>query len=146
MKKIIMSISLIGIMLLSLTGCTKTMSYTYKVETGDNVKITLKTNDGYSFTSDLPFVISKDGSKLSQGTFINSSYYDQYVDSATNTGKIIDKGSNDDIEYVFYSYNDTEYNYIIKIKNSNTSLLLGNPNSQEEAEKCFKLLSFNLEK
>ena len=146
MKKIFMGNLMAGIMIVSLTGCTTNKSYTYTVETGDKVKITLNTTDGYDLSSDLPFTISKDGNNLSQGTFIQGSYYEQYVNAANTQGQIIDKGSNDNIEYVFYSYNNSEYNYVIKIKNSNTALLLGNPNSEEEAKKCFDLLSFNLEK
>ena len=146
MKKIFKSILLVGIMMLALTGCTTNKSYTYTVETGDKVKITLNTTDGYDLSSDLPFAISKDGNTLSQGTFIQESYYEQYVNAANTQGQIIDRGSNDNIEYVFYSYNNSEYNYVIKIKDSNTALLLGNPNSQEEAKKCFELLSFSLEK
>ena len=137
MKKIFKSILLVGIMMLALTGCTTNKSYTYTVETGDKVKITLNTTDGYDLSSDLPFAISKDGNTLSQGTFIQESYYEQYVNAANTQGQIIDRGSNDNIEYVFYSYNNSEYNYVIKIKDSNTALLLGNPNSQEEAKKCF---------
>ena len=146
MKKIFKSILLVGIMMLALTGCTTNKSYTYTVETGDKVKITLNTTDGYDLSSDLPFAISKDGNTLSQGTFIQESYYEQYVNAANTQGQIIDRGSNDNIEYVFYSYNNSEYNYVIKIKDSNTALLLGNPNSQEEAKICFELLSFSLEK
>lgn len=146
MKKIFKSILLVGIMMLALTGCTTNKSYTYTVETGDKVKITLNTTDGYDLSSDLPFAISKDGNTLSQGTFIQESYYEEYVNAANTQGQIIDRGSNDNIEYVFYSYNNSEYNYVIKIKDSNTALLLGNPNSQEEAKKCFELLSFSLEK
>ena len=146
MKKIFKSILLVGIMMLALTGCTTNKSYTYTVETGDKVKITLNTTDGYDLSSDLPFAISKDGNTLSQGTFIQESYYEQYVNAANTQGQIIDRGSNDNIEYVFYSYNNSEYNYVTKIKDSNTALLLGNPNSQEEAKKCFELLSFSLEK
>lgn len=146
MKKIFTSILLVGIMIVSLTGCTTNKSYTYNIETGDKVKITLNTTDGYDLSSDLPFTVSKDGNTLSQGTFIQGSYYQQYVETANTQGQIIDRGSNDSIEYVFYSYNNSEYNYVIKIKDSDTALLLGNPNSQEEAKKCFELLSFSLEK
>ena len=129
-----MGILMAGIMIVSLTGCTTNKSYTYTVGTGDKVKITLNTTDGYDLSSDLPFTISKDGNNLSQGTFIKGSDYEQYVNAAKTQGQIIDKGSNDNIEYVFYSYNNSEYNYVIKIKNSNTALLLGNPNSEEEAK------------
>ncbi|MEI3530406.1 MAG: hypothetical protein V8Q75_04970 [Bacilli bacterium] len=148
MKKAFMPLAIIGIMLLTLTGCTKNKSYTFTVETGDKIKIQLNTTDGYDLSSDLPFTISKNGNTLSQGTFITISSYEEYVNAAKtdSLAKIIDERSKDNIEYVFYSYNNSEYNYVIKVKNSNTGILLGNPNSQEEAEKCFELLKFTLEK
>lgn len=146
MKKFVMGIAMVGVMLLTLTGCTTSKSYTFNVENGDAIKVTLNTTDGYNITSDIPFKILKDENTLSQGIFIKGSYYDQYVEAATAQGNIIKKESNDNIEYVFYSYENLEYNYIIKIKNSDTALLLANPNSQEEAEKCFELLSFSVEK
>lgn len=147
MKKVFISFLLVGVILLTLTGCTTTKSYVFSVETGDQIKIELNTTDGYDLSSDLPFTISKDGETLSQGIFIDMSYYDAYVNAAStdSLAKIIDQGSKDEIEYIFYSYNDSEYNYIIKVKNSNTGILLGNPNSQEEAERCFELLTFTLE-
>lgn len=147
MKKVFLSLTVVGIMILTLTGCTKNKSYTFTVETGDKIKIQLNTTDGYDLSSDLPFTISKDGNILSQGTFITISSYDEYVNAAKtdSLAKVIAENSEDNIEYVFYSYNNSEYNYVIKIKNSNTGILLGNPNSQEEAEKCFELLTFTLE-
>lgn len=147
MKKVFLSLTVVGIMILTLTGCTKNKSYTFTVETGDKIKIQLNTTDGYDLSYDLPFTISKDGNILSQGTFITISSYDEYVNAAKtdSLAKVIAENSEDNIEYVFYSYNNSEYNYVIKIKNSNTGILLGNPNSQEEAEKCFELLTFTLE-
>ena len=147
LKKVFMSLAIIGIMLLTLAGCTTTKSYTFSVETDDKIKVELNTTDGYDLSSDLPFTVSKDGKTLSQGTFMEVSYYDEYVNAANtdSLAKVIDQGSKGEIEYVFYSYNDSEYNYIIKVKNSNTGIILGNPNSQEEAEKCFELLTFTLE-
>lgn len=148
MKKVFMSLAIIGVMLLTLTGCTKSKSYTFTVETGDKVKVQLNTTDGYDLSSDLPFTISKNGNTLSQGTFITTDGYNQYIDvvNSDSNARILDSGTKDGISYTFYSYNDSEFNYVIKIDDSNTGILLGNPNSQEEAKKCFELLIFTLEK
>ena len=147
-KKVFMSLAIIGVMLLTLTGCTKSKSYTFTVETGDKVKVQLNTTDGYDLSSDLPFTISKNGNTLSQGTFITTDGYNQYIDvvNGDSNARILDSGTKDGISYTFYSYNDSEFNYVIKIDDSNTGILLGNPNSQEEAKKCFELLTFTLEK
>lgn len=148
MKKVFMSLAIVGVMLLTLTGCTKSRSYTFIVETGDKVKVQLNTTDGYDLSSDLPFTISKDGNTLSQGTFITTDGYNQYIDvvNSDSNARILDSGTKDGISYTFYSYNDSEFNYVIKIDGSNTGILLGNSNSQEEAKKCFELLTFTLEK
>ena len=47
-----------------LTGCTTSKSYTFKVETGDEIEVKLNTNDGYDITSDLPFSVLKDEETL----------------------------------------------------------------------------------
>lgn len=148
MKKVFMSLAIIVVMLLTLTGCTKSKSYTFTVETGDKIKVQLNTTDGYNLSSDLPFKISKNGNTLSQGTFITIDGYNKYIEviNSNSNIKILDNGTRDGISYTFYSYNDSEFNYVIKIDNSYTGILLGNPNSQEEAEKCFELLTFTLEK
>lgn len=148
MKKIIKSLFICFITLLVVTGCTKTMSYTYEVATGDKIKVTLNVNEGHKFKTDLPFTITKDDKELSQGTFIYGKYFDEYVNAAKtdSNATIISSGETDNFEYAFYSYNNKEYNYVIRVKNSNTAILLGNTNSKEEAIKCFELLNFEVVK
>lgn len=147
MKKVFMCLAVVGVMLMAFTGCTTTKSFTYSVETGDSIKVTLDTSDGYDLSSDLPFTVSKDGETLMQGTFIQGSYYEEFVNVAKtdSSAVIIDEVSDDDIEYVFYSVNDSEFDYVINIKNSKTALVLGSQKSQSEAEECYKLLTFSVE-
>lgn len=147
-KKVLSLFALVGTLLLTVTGCTTTKSYTYEVTTGDSVKVKLNTSDGYDITSNLPFTISKDDKTLSQGTFITIDEYNQYLDAVSRDtkAKILDSNSKDGITYTFYSYDNSEFNYIIKIDNSKTGILLGNPNSQTEAEECFNKLTFYLVK
>lgn len=146
MKKILSSLVLVCALVLTLTGCTTTKSYTFDVETGDSIKVELNASDGYDISADLPFTISKDDKTLSQGTFVTIDGYNQYLDAVNNdtNSKILDSGTKDGITYTFYSYNNSEYNYIIKVDGSNTGILLGNPNSQVEAETVFNLLEFSI--
>lgn len=148
MKKLIRVLSVIFILTLILTGCTTSKSFIYKVQTGDSVEVKLDTSNGYNLSSDLPFTISKDNTKLSQGTFITMDGYNQYIELVNNdtNSKIIDSGNKNGITYTFYTYNNSEFNYVIKINNSNTGILLGNPNSQKEAKEIFERLTFSLEK
>jgi len=131
---------------LLITGCTTSKSFTYDVETGDKIEVKLNTTDGYDISSNLPFTIYKNEESLSQGTFITIAGYNQYLEAVNSDpdAKIIDSGTNGTITYTFYSYGTSEYNYIIKINGSKTGVLLGNPNSQKEAEDCFSRLTFTL--
>lgn len=150
MKKIrnfiVLSI-LLATMLLTLSGCDTKTSYTYDVETGDKIKIELKTNGGYSMTSDLPIEISKDDEVISQGTFGKKEAYDLYYKIVKEDSKatLIEEKNKDNIEYIFYEYNDSEYNYIIKIKDSKTCFILANNKSKESAQEVFKNLKFEVE-
>ena len=139
MKKLFSSLLIIGLILIGVSGCKSSKSFTFDVETGDKIKVELNTTDGYDLSSDIPFVISKDNKTL------KPEYYNYYIDlvNEDSDSTIIDSGSNSNIDYVFYSYNNSEYNYIIKVKNSNTGILLGNDHSKQEAEKCFSLLTFS---
>ena len=147
MKKILSSLVLVMAMVLTLTGCTTSKSFTWDVNTGDKIKIKVDTSGGYDITSDLPFTISKDDETLSQGTFITIDGYNQYMNAVDNdsTANVIDSGTKNGITYTFYSVNNSEFNYLIKIDGSNTGILLGNPNSQSEAEEIFNRLTISKE-
>ncbi len=147
MKNKIKVIGIILCTILIMTGCTTSKAYTYDVETGDRIKIELNTTEGYDISSDLPFVISKDGETLSQGTFITMEGYQYYSDAVEEDDlvTVLDSGTKNGVEYLFYSYDGKEFNYILKVEDSNTGILLANPNSEEEAETCFNLLTFSKE-
>ena len=149
MKKILFSVFAFCMMLIFLTGCSTYKSYTFNVSTGDKVKIKMVTSSGYDLTSNTPIKFSKDGETISQGTFAQGPAYIIYRNSAKSQGaKILKEDSNKTIDYFFYEYNNngkTEYNYIIKIKDSNTCFILASQKSQEEAEEIFSKLEFSLE-
>lgn len=147
-KKIVKMLSLALISVFAITGCTTSKSYTFDVSTGDKIKVELQTNDGYDISSNLPFEISKDGNILSQGTFITIDGYNQYVDIANDTSSgatVLDEGNKNGVTYTFYSYNNEEFNYIIKVDNSNTGVLLGNDVSEQSAKEVFEKLTFSKE-
>lgn len=147
MKKFLSLFVVVVIVLVTLTGCSTSRSYTWDVATGDKIKIKLDTTEGYNMTSDVPFTISKDDVTLTQGTFITIDGYNQYMDAVNNdvTARVIDSGSKNGVTYTFYTVNNLEFNYIIKINDSNTCVLLGNRNSQKEAEDVFNKLFFSKE-
>lgn len=147
MKKILSSLVFATALLLTVTGCSTNKAFTWDVATGDKIKIQLETTDGYDITSELPFAVSKGGETLSQGTFVTIDGYNQYMNAVKidSNAKVIDNGTKNGVTYTFYSVNNSEFNYLIKIDNSNTGILLGNPNSQAEAEEVFNRLTISKE-
>lgn len=122
-------------------------AFTFSVDTGDKVRIEIDTTDGYDITSDLPFEISQNGSIISQGTFIEAAEFKSYVEavSADANAKIIETNTKDSNQYMFWSYNDSEFNIVILINNSNTGILLGNTISENSAMECFERLTISLD-
>lgn len=147
-KKIIMLFVLVLAIVLILTGCEKksNKSYTFNVETGDQIEIKMNTTEGYNLTSKLPIEFSKDDELISQGTFAQEYAYDEYYKLVKNDSDatIIEEKSNSNIEYFFYEYDDSEYNYIIKIKGSKTCFILGNNKSKKSAQEIFERLEFKV--
>lgn len=128
------------------------LSYTYTVETGDNVKIKLDTSDGYSIEKDLPFKIIKNDTVISEGTFITIDGYNQYkniVESGSDKSvTIIESETNSNgITYIFYKVDSSagiEYDYIVKINNSNTGLVIGSLISEADAKDVFNHLTISI--
>lgn len=147
-KKIIMLFVLVLAIVLILTGCEKksNKSYTFNVETGDQIEIKMNTTEGYNLTSKLPIEFSKDDELISQGAFAQEYAYDEYYKLVKNDSDatIIEEKSNSNIEYFFYEYDDSEYNYIIKIKDSKTCFILGNNKSKKSAQEIFERLEFKV--
>ena len=147
-KKIIMLFVLVLAIVLILTGCEKksNKSYTFNVETGDQIEIKMNTTEGYNLTSKLPIEFSKDDELISQGTFAQEYASDEYYKLVKNDSDatIIEEKSNSNIEYFFYEYDDSEYNYIIKIKDSKTCFILGNNKSKKSAQEIFERLEFKV--
>lgn len=162
MKKSVKILSLILVLCSLLCLCTacggndvKTnLTFTYTVETGDKVKIELDTSDGYGFKSELPFSITKENETISQGTFITEDGYAQYkslIDLGAEQGITIiePETSQNGLTYIFYQVNGsagTEYNYVVKIDNSKTGLLIGSLKSKADAQDVFNHLAINIVK
>ena len=130
-------------------GChiSKTKSYTFDVDTGDKVMLTLDTTDHYDMTAKLPFSISHEKEVLMQGKFILGSGYEQYVDAVDRdeSSQLLESGTKDGNDYIFWCYNNTEYNYVIYVKGSDTGVILSCPVSEDAAKACFDRLTITLE-
>ena len=149
MKKIIILLLCVVIMSALIVGCRTNSSkaYTFTVDNGDKIKITLDTSDDYDISSDLPFTISCDEEMLSQGSFILDETYEQYVSivETDEKAKLLDSGTKYGHKYIFWCYNGSEYNYAILIDDSSTGIIIGNQVSEESAKECFNRLNITVE-
>lgn len=137
-------------LIFTISGCSnfKThKSFTFSVDTGDMVRIELETTDGYDLSSNLPFEISQGDAVLSQGIFIEAEQFDSYVEAVETDAKakVIEASTKDSNEYLFWSYDNSEFNIVIRIHDSNTGILLGNAVSEDSARECFERLSISLD-
>lgn len=153
MKKIsmrtLLNVTLCILLSVVLVGCSthSAKAYTFKVDNGDRIKIKLDTSDGYDISSDIPFVLSCEDETVSKGIFIYSEKYEEYVSAveSDSEAEILDAGTKDGNEYIFWRFGDSEYNYAILINDSDTGIILGNAISEESARECFKRLKITVE-
>lgn len=153
MKRSIIVVSLLMCVLFCFAGCgnagnlSTRKAYTFKVDTGDQIKIEIDTTDGYDLTSEVPFEILYEGEELSQGTFIEAADYEQYVEVVNSDpdAELIESGVKGLNQYIFWSYNNNEFDIAILIGDSNTGILLGNVVSEESAKECFEKLTITVE-
>lgn len=130
-------------------GCTtrSSMAFTYNVDTGDTIKVALDTAAGHTLSAQVPFTVSLDGEALTQGTFIYADAYQDYVDvvDADEKAELLESGSKDGNDYIFWCYDGVEYNYAILVGGSNTGVILSNTVSEESARECFNRLAINVD-
>lgn len=141
--------TILGIMIL--TGCTTSISYTYKVETGDNVKVTLDTTDGLMLENeDDILVITRDDETILQGTFCNIYLCDTYADLMRNDDsiKIIEEDSANGITWLMCTLDGAagkEIDIVVWIDGSDTGLLLASLEDEDITEEAFDSLTFTIE-
>lgn len=92
MKRLKYLLCSVLICMLVLTGCTKTISFTYTIENGDKVKVTMSTDKDYKLsTSGNHFILSLNGdNEDAMGLFMVSDTYDEWFsyNSALSTDTV----------------------------------------------------------
>ncbi len=91
-----------------LTGCSTSMSYTYKVGTGDNVKVVLDTSDGLKLENDDDgfSVTDDDDETILQAIFIDEDTYDWYVERMKNSDWVehIEEDFANGLTWLYYDF------------------------------------------
>lgn len=151
MKKIIeIAFLLLTIILLVFLINDKFLKYKsciYKID-GIKVKVTLEKSGGYTL-DDKNFVINKMTKSSTTGEFLGITDYN-IINNVTDNDpsvRIIDKGTINNIDYIFYYDNNrSAYSHIVKIKDSDMVILLISRNGEEDAVDIFSRLQFEMVK
>lgn len=127
------------LLVLLLVACgTTSKAYTFKVETGDKIEVSLNTTDGLGLShgEDQFTVKSKDGSDVTTGIFLTEDMYMDYLDTLySDDSAEIAKDAGDMIMWRYVSQAGEEYNRIIKVPDSNTYILLASVAPDTETER-----------
>lgn len=152
MKKVLMAMAALLLVLAVCSGCetSSSKSFTFDVDTGDSIKIEMDTSGGeYDITSTVPFEITKSDEVVTEGRFLFEEAYTEYVEAVNidTEATILDSGvTANGNEYVFWTFAEQEFNYVIMVDESQTALLLANEVSRESAEACFQRLTISVDR
>lgn len=148
-KKCYVLLSVI-VMVFCFGACTKSFSYTFNVETGDQIKIQLDTSDGYKLSQkDGTFTVSLEDTELLMGVFLTEEMYGQYLEALNVDEVEILKESEQNgctyTEYRFTGEDHVEHNFVCWVTGSNTGLIIAGTEEQSAAEAAFARLTFSRE-
>lgn len=153
-RKSLHLIAILGILIFCLimfSGCSKKesnpgKSYTFDVSTGDKIEILLDTSTGYDMTPDGgSFIVSKDGSTVTKGIFLEPGAYDTYSEEASRY-KTFKRNRVRGHSGVYYETEEEpkEYIYMIRLNDSNTAIALSTITSEDEATNVASILTFTV--
>ena len=152
MKRFIQVLSIVFIMFL-VTGCGSSETYSFTVITGDTVTIKVNTIIGHNMTQEVPFKVKKNNNLMLTGNFIYLNEYNERINSLdpdAETISVIEREKDEgNIIYTLYLAQvdgyESDYIYLIKIKNSNTGIILtsvANAN-KDDVVKAFEALTIS---
>lgn len=130
-----------------LAGCSSSKSYTFKVSTGDDIKVILDTSEGHELSQeDGTFYVSLDDEDLIEGIFFEEDVVEEYLDTIPSSDEveILAEGSNGYGDYIFYAADD-EWYYVVMLDGTDTGIGITGFESEKETVECIELLSFACE-
>ncbi len=136
--------------LLAACSFSTSMSYTFTVSTGDEIKISLDTSDGYRLTEeDSTFSVEKDDEVVLQGIFLDETMYNDYMERAKAADiSVIAEDEKDGNPYFYYQTEvsaGTACQILLWIDGSQTGIMLASLSPQEDVDPAFERLEFSKE-
>ena len=125
---------------------TLTDGIVFETENGQKVRIQIDRK--YELTGTSPFLVTLDGELQSQGNFIDLHTYRQYVESLQEDPRadIVKQDCvKDGNEFIFWYYDDTDYNVAVHVGDTDTGILLTNHVSGLSANDVFESMVISAE-
>lgn len=146
------TILLVVVIVIALVGCSysTSMSWTFKVETGDTIVAKLDTTGGYKISSKTPVEISKDDEVLAECIFLLEESYKEFDSNFRTAPNVMSmrEGTKDGNSYLYAILdldNYYQYCYLIFVKGSHTGVMLLCEIDEETAADCFERLTLTLD-
>lgn len=149
MKRVFKNLFFCMLILAGLSACDVTTSfcYTFNIDNGDKVDVTLDTSDGHKISQkDGEFIVKKDDKTLLKGFFMGQTDYENFRDKALHTDGVTVKEDHPKDEEPYLRFNsdfvEDKVFFIKKVKGTSTFIGITSPLSDEEAVKAFSYLTF----
>lgn len=154
--KRVMEVLLVCMCSLCFIGCSNVKtdkSYSFEVETGDTIKVTLETQNGYNMTNESPMTFTKkEADYEAKGVFMVEDNYTQVVNQITSdsfSGKLLEEGETvEGNDYLFFMEDmgqNTQYSFVLHIGDSDTYYMMSTLADRDLFEKNFDALTFEVE-
>lgn len=150
MKKAIAAGVFLAACALLLTACTvkTTKSYTFDIDTGDQIKVSIETSKGFNMTGDIPFSILRDGKEIMRGKFGDCEQFEACREAIDGEEAValLSEGTKNGCDYfscTAETKKGTEYGYFLRIGNTTVALTTTSL-TQEEAQAVFDAMEFTL--
>ncbi|MDE6742757.1 MAG: hypothetical protein K2J95_02635 [Lachnospiraceae bacterium] len=133
------------VIILALTSCASSMSVTCNVGTGDTIKVTLDTSEGFMLegADDYGFYVTQDDDKIFQAAFVDEDDYEAYKHALDDLVEIIEEDSANGITWTSYNL-DGRSSFIVWINGSDTGLVMGGMEDYDTEKKVFDSLTFSV--
>lgn len=139
-------------LLLLLSSCAEdnTMTVIFDVDTGDTVTVKLDMSDGYTMDYGETTYFMLDGETVMEFIFIGIEEYNSYLDAIYDVEYFevvseFEKDGNQCILFYADSGDFWEYDYILRLGNTDTAMLFGSLYPLEVAEDCFSHITISVE-
>lgn len=152
MKKIRL-LAMVLLVVMMFTGCQRSLSYGYKMQSGDIVIVKCDLTKGYSMQADQAGgtfqIMDKENNLILDGFLVEKEMYDKYLNVIQGEGcTIIPAKEKEGItvtQYQYVSEKATENNFICWINGGKTGVVIASMSSQEEAEAAFDCITIKLD-